>query len=400
MKNLRVLWLAPYYEPAYVYGGPTLAISFMCRALARLGVEIEVFTTNANGKDNLDVPLECPMQIGGVQVTYFPRLSRLPYFWSPSLARACFRQGGDFDLLHVNGVFNHLSRITADSASRHKRPFVISPHGMLMPRAMKVRSLKKDLYMMLFEKRRIARAAAIICTDEKEVDGVRSMGIETQLFLVPNGIEFCPDRSLTKRGILRARFQIPKHDSIILMLGRLHPIKRPDLAARAFAQVAGHYPLAHIVFAGPDECGLEENLRKIVQQADAAERLHFTGLLKPEEVSEALADADIFLSTSESENFGMAVIEAMAAGLPVIVSDQIGIARCVRDADAGLVVQLDPQSIGDGLEQLLSCSQDWLEIGQRARIAVMERFDLDIVSRKMVSCYQEVIDTHNSKATF
>ena len=388
---MQILWITPYYEPAYVYGGPARSIPALCKALARQDVDVVVFTTNANGADNLDVPLERPLDMGGVQVTYFPRSTRGSYFWSPRLGRATKDQAGEFDLMHVNGVFSYLSRVASDAAHSSGVPFLISPRGMLMPWAIGHKSLKKKSYMRLFERRRIDQAAALVCTDEYEVEGIKRLGIQRPLYLIPNGINTRRFMELPDRGMIRCKLQIPDGDEVILMLGRLHPIKRPDLAAQAFGIIASKYPNSHLVFAGPDEAGLEKSLRKIARQANAGERIHFTGLLDPAGVLQALADADIFLTTSESENFGMAVAEAMSAGLPVVISEKIGISRYVARSEAGRVVSLDLESVANGLACLLKQSNSLHEMGLRARRAAVENFDIAVVTQKMVDCYTEVI---------
>lgn len=396
---MRVLWISPYFEPAYIYGGPARSIPSMTRALVKQGIDVHVYTTNANGATNLDVPLEKPQVNQGVHVTYFNRVIKATYFWSPRLAKTIKERSTEFDLIHINIVFSYLSKVPSDIASANNIPYVITPNGMLMPRALKHKRYKKMLYMRLFERALLNRANALICTDENEINGIDPLGLICQTYLVPNGIETCQFSDLPRRGMLRKRLNITPEGTVILMLGRLHPIKRPDLAVQAFCEIAAKYPQAHLILAGPDENSMEPNLRRIAQNANATERVHFTGMLGTDEVRQAYADADIFLSTSESENFGMAVVEAMAAGLPVLISEKIGISRYIASAEAGLVVALDTKEITEGLANLLERTDKLESMGKRARTIAVENFDLAVVARKMVDCYHEIISNHNIKST-
>ena len=394
---LHILVVTPYYKPAFIYGGPARSVPSLCEAMVQNGAQVTVFTTNANGSANLDVPLGRPQNLDGVQVIYFRRVIHGSFFWSPKLGDALHKQANEFNLIHVNGVFSYPSRLASNAANAHNLPYLISPRGMLMPWAIGYKSFKKSLYMRMFERRRIDQAAALVCTDESELEGIKRLGIQRPVYLIPNGINTRRFMDLPIQGLIRSKLKIPNGDKVILMLGRLHPVKRPDLAVQAFGIIASQYPNSHLVFAGPDEAGLEKSLRKIARQANAGERIHFTGLLDPAGVLQALADADIFLSTSESENFGMAVAEAMSAGLPVVISEKIGISRYVARSDAGRVISLDPESVANGLACLLKQSNILQEMGLRARRVALENFDIAVVAQKMVDCYTEVIRGYKVK---
>lgn len=260
-----------------------------------------------------------------------------------------------------------------------------------MPWALGYKRFKKDLYLRLVERRCIEQAAALICTDVLEKEAIRELGLRNPVYIVPNGLDMGRFANLPPRGEMRRELRLPEQAVVVLVLGRLHPVKRPDLAVQAFARIAGEFPHAHLVFAGPDEAGLESLLSAVARQANCAERVHFTGLLPADRVLHALADADLLLMPSESENFGMAAAEAMAAGLPVVISNRIGISRFVGQANAGIVVPLTEESIADGLGRLLKQPEKLREIGARARKIAEENFELSIVARRMSACYAEIL---------
>lgn len=387
---IKILCVAPYYEPAYIYGGPARSIPALCRAMAEQRAEVTVFTTNANRDQALDVPTGRALDVGGVQVTYFARLTRSSFFWSPGLARTCFVRAGEFDVVHINGLYTLPTLVAADAAAARSVPFVVSPRGQLMPWARRYKRLKKALYYRLVERRHLERAAALVCTDVSEAEAVRALGLKPPTFVVPNGLDVSRFLKLPQRGAMRARLQIASGDLVILWLARLHPGKRPHLAVEAFGQIAARYASARLVFAGPDEAGMQRDLMNLAQRYQCADRVHFAGFLSPDEVRQALADADLFLMTSESENFGLAAVEAMSAGLPVVITDEVGLARFVADAGGGRVVTSSPEKIADGLASLLQQPEMLDEIGCRAQRAAVESFDLDVVARQMLDCYDQV----------
>ena len=326
---MKVLWVLPFYEEAIVYGGPARSLPLLCQAVAGQGVEVSVLATNANGRGALDIPLRRPFLSAGVEVTYYPRLTGARFALSPELALACGRRCAGFDLVHTAGIFTFPSLVALRLAAARRVPAVLSPKGELMPWALGYKGYKKRAFMRFVGAGQLRRAAALHCTDDLERQATADLGLPNPIYLVPNALDTARFQDLPPRGALRRALGIPSGDPVILCLGRLHPVKRPDLALKAFARVARQFPRAHLLFAGPDEAGLEPSLRAAAANAGCAGGVHFAGLLDHAGVLQALADADLSLMASESENFGMAAAEAMAAGLPLVISEQVGLARYV-----------------------------------------------------------------------
>lgn len=372
---MRILCITPYYEPAYVYGGPARSVPALCRALAGLGAQVSVFTTTANGDRELDVPPSQPLRRDGVEVIYFPRVVKTSFFLAPAMAHALKRRIDEFDIAYINGIFIYPTLAAENAAIRARKPFVIVPRGMLMPWAYNYKHRKKDIYMRLIERRRMEKAAAFICTDPLERQALAEFGFRQPMFVVPNGLDMQRFATMPPGAAFRSRWQLPADAQVIVMVGRLHPIKRPDLALAAFIEIASAQPPAHIVFVGPDEMGLEDGLRTAANAAGCADRVHFTGLLTQDEVLEAYAGADVFLMPSESENFGMAIAEAMAAGVPVLVFKGLGMARFVTQAEAGLAVDLNVPALAGALLELLTDADRLRTMGQNGRQLALEIFD-------------------------
>jgi glycosyltransferase involved in cell wall biosynthesis len=390
-RQMRVLVVSPYYEPAFVYGGPAHSVPALCRALVTEGLAVSVFTTNANGEASLDLPVSRALSRDGVQVYYFPRLTRARFFWSPELARRSLERMSEFDIVHTNGTFNFPSLVATRIAASKGVPVVLSPRGELMPWSLSQKKTKKRIYMRFPGQGHIERMAALICSDELEQQAIKELGFRNPTVVIPNGLNTRSFANLPPRGALRTGCGIPNEAVVVLVLGRIHPIKRPDLAVEAFARIADRFENSHLVFVGPDESGLEPLLLARAQQARCEDRVHFTGLLDPEQVRQALADTDLFLMPSESESFGMAAAEAMAAGLPAVISENLGISRYIAQMRAGQVVPLEAGAVAEALARLLEDPVQLGAIGRRAKQLAAHTFDLSVVARRVKACYAEIV---------
>ncbi len=396
-RTLRLLFVIPYYHPAFCYGGPVRSISSLCKAMARAGAQVTVFTTNANGEDQLDVPLGQPIDIGGVQVYYFRRIRCLLPFYSPDLGRACAQRIREYDLVHSSALWTYPMWLAASACRRYNVPRIESPRGGLMSWDLHHKYWKKWLYLALFERARLNTAAAIHCTDEMEQEAIRQLGLKPPTFVVPNPIEFSEFSSLPVRGKLRSRLGLPENSIVTLFLGRISTKKGLDLAIRAFVDVASKYPDAHLVVAGPDDDGSGKRALRLTHQLGLQNQMHFIGMVTGEDRLSALRDADLFILTSYSENFGMAAAEALAAGLPVLLSDQVGIARQVARAGAGSIAPLDVPQIAHAWSTLLGNPGELRAMGERGRKLVQQEYDADAVARKMLDVYRQVIQDWRSR---
>lgn len=388
---MRILYVIPYYKPAFVYGGPVRSVSALCEGMARAGAQVTVFTTNANGKERLDVPIGQLVDVEGVEVYYFRRDRGLLPFYSAGLGRACAERIREFDLVHSSASFTYPMGAANSACRQYNVPLIESPRGGLMPWDLHHKYWKKWLYLRLFECTRLNAAAAIHCTDEIEQQAIKRLGLRPPTVVVPNPIEFGEFSSLPVRGELRSQLGLPQSSVVTLFLSRISAKKGLDLAVRAFADVASTHPDAHFVIAGPDEDGCGRRALQLMHQLGLRNQVHFIGMVTGENRLSALVDADLFILTSYSENFGMAAAEALAVGLPVLLSDQVGIARRVAQVRAGAVVQLDVSHIAHVWSALLDNPSRLKEMGTRGRKLAQEEYHADAVARRMLNAYQQVL---------
>src|SRR6185437_2210946 len=230
---LRVLHVTPYFAPAYRYGGPPRSILGLCRTLVDLGVDVEVFTTTANGDSPL-APAPGGVEFEGVRARYFP-LAWPQRYWRARRLRAALKDAAaGADLIHVHGLWNMTGWAGVSAARSTGKPYVVSPRGMLQPEARQRHREMKSLAHWGIERANLREAAFLHATSALE--GRELVQYGPPVVLVPNGVAV---RRASAEAIaaLRARAGLTDGDEVVTFLGRLHPIKRLDLLAEAFAIV-------------------------------------------------------------------------------------------------------------------------------------------------------------------
>jgi glycosyltransferase involved in cell wall biosynthesis len=382
---MRVLHVVPSYIPAWRYGGPIRSVHGLCAGLARCGLEVHVFTTNVDGDRDSDVPLGEPVDLDGVRVTYFPsrRLRRL--YYSPPMAAAFRRLSRGFDLVHLHSVFLWPTWAAARRARREGIPYLVSPKGMLVADLIRRKSRwLKTVWIALIERRTLERAAAIQVTSRQELEEYERFGFGgARPFLVPHGID-PPPRS---RVVTGPPPPAPGSLARVVFLGRVNWEKGLDRLVPAMR----HVPGAELVVAGNDEEGYTAKLADLARREGVDDRVVFRGPVQAEEKTELLLGASLVVLPSYSENFGMAVLEAMALGRPVVVTPEVGLAEAVAQTDSGIVVDGAPDELGPAIRKLLGDPEQLRAKGENGRRSVEERFTWDSVAQQMHAKYDEIL---------
>jgi glycosyltransferase involved in cell wall biosynthesis len=388
---LHILVVISYYKPAYIYGGPAHSVPAICEGLARAGAQVTVFTTDANGSQRLAVPLNTPINVNGVTVWYFPLAAGGVNFYSPKLGAAIRRQASDFDLILAEAIWEYALQAVAWANKRFKIPFIVPVRGQLFPWALRQKYLKKSIYLSLFARRYLHQAVAFQVSDATEAEAVGALGFRIPTFVIPNGVDLTEYRNMPASGEFRARYGILANSKIMLFLGRLTPIKRPDLAIRALSFVRGKGVDACLVIAGPDEGRMRTDLMNLADQLECGNNVLITGLLDENQTHQVLADADLFLMPSQvQESFGMAAVEAMAAGVPILVSEGVPVGRMAEISGAGKVVACEEQEFNRTSYELLSNSKLRAEMGARGRALAYDHFEISMVARQALLQYQSI----------
>ncbi len=386
MKILHVIAsLAPRY------GGPSKACLDLCREMARRGERVAIYTTNIDGNGELNVPLGLPVCRDGVEIRYFPVQPPRYYKFSLPLARALRTAIPQCDLVHIHSLYLFPSTAAAHYCRHYGIPYLIRPHGTLDPYLYGRHRRRKWIYERLFEWRNLNKAAAIHFTTVEEQELARPLGLKSPGVVVPIGMNLQDYDDAPPAGTFRAVHPEMHGQKIILFLGRLNFKKGLDLLAKAFGEVGRKRDDVHLVVAGPDDDGYGVQVRRWLKAEGVLEKSTFTGMLLGADKLAALRDADVFVLPSYTENFGIAVVESMAMGLPVVISNKVNIWREVVQAHGGLVVNCDVQEVGQALLTLLQAPALGKEMGKHGRQLVEERFTWEVVGEQMVQVDRQIL---------
>ena len=371
----------------------------MAHGLVRQGITIDVVTTDDNGTGRLDVPLGEPVVEDGVTYWYFPRQTRF-YAFSFPLTRWLAEHVKDYDLLHIHALFSYATIPAAYWAKRLNIPYIVRPLGVLNRWGMtNRRAWLKKLSFSLIESRILSGAAAIHFTSEQEELEAAELGVSGRPIIIPNPVDVPPNVAKTNRGKFRARHPEVADRTLILFLSRLDRKKGLDLLLPAFADVRATGLKAALIIAGDGEPTFVESLKEDAVRLGIVSDVFWAGFLTGEEKWSALADADLFVLPSYSENFGISLVEAMTFAVPVIVSDQVAIHREVSAAKAGLVIPCRHQDLVVALAQLISDANLRLRMGSNGQRLVETELSPKIAWRRSQSLYRQLLETAESEAT-
>jgi glycosyltransferase involved in cell wall biosynthesis len=370
----------------------------MVHSLAQGGHEVHVATTDDDGLGRLAVPLNAAVREDGITLWHFRRQARF-YTVSWPLARWLRTHVGDYDLLHIHALFSWSTVIAAHWAWRLGVPYIIRPLGTLSRWGMTHRRrLLKRVSFRLIEHRILARAAAIHCTSQQELLETAELGTWTRIVIVPLGADLRRLECRPAYGWLARRAPHLAGRVKVLSLSRLDAIKGLDLLLVALASLAARGHELALIVAGSGQREFETALQREAKRLRFETDVVWAGFLEGAEKLAALAEADMFVLPSYSENFGVAVVEAMASGLPVVISDQVGIHREVAEAGAGLVVPCRAEPLANAIKCLAEDPGLRRELGERGRRLARERFSSEAMTAGLVQLYEETLRSARAAA--
>jgi len=364
-ERLRILHVLP--TRAMEYGGPVTVAEHMVDELLRLGVKAAIFPSKVENSNRscLSVWKELDHTIAGS------------------------------DIVHIHGLWNFHANFAAHAAQWRRTPFLVTPHGMLDRWALRRSRLKKIAYGFLFERRNLRKAARVQFFNDEEL--IESQDFEPRLkaFVLPNGVQTDLWRSVPGRNAFLETHPEFRGRVVVLFLGRLHPKKGFDLLIPAFATVSQRINGLHLVIAGPDENGYRQKIEEMVKQCGVSDQVTFTGMVQGETKREILAASDFFILTSHQEGDSIAVKEAMAAGLPVIITNSCHFNEVAQEG-AGIVVPQDIKEITKALEKMATEAQRE-EMGKRAANLIAKHYTWTRIVEQLLETYKEILISENPK---
>lgn len=378
---MKVLHVVPSVGPAR--GGPSRAVLDMCTGLARAGTDVTLVTTDDNGLGRLDVPLGQPVSHDGYEIQYFGRQAR-PYTISIPLLRWLDENVDRFNLVHVHAVFSHVSDWAPSIIRRHSKPYGVTPHGILCEWGMRRRRLAaKRVFYRLLVGPNLKQAAFVHFTSDQDRHEAAAWGALLQSVIIPLGLTLTPRevscRTPVREGALN-----------LLFLSRIDPIKGLECLFRAMTRALQQACPLRLVVAGDGDPGYVRTLQDLAVQLGIAEWVDWAGFVEGADKQRLLAQADVFVLPSHSESFGVVVVEAIAAGLPVVITERVGIHEAVQRANAGLIIPCDDaRALAFALIRLANRPDLCGQMSTNGRCLAHNSFSLPATTRRLIALYDK-----------
>lgn len=373
---MRVLHVAP--SMARAYGGPTYSLVGYSAAAAASGVDISIAAPRPPAEDIEWLSHQLPHPT----LELFPWHGRNAFIASPGLHRWLRSNGAAFDVIHVHGLLNPISSFTSRLCVKKGWPVVIRPFGTLSSYTVAHRrGALKQLYFGLLERPTMRRTSAVHFTTTVERDESLNHGIEwgTRAFVIPPPVS---DRRVPSSRKART-------SSNVLVIARLNPVKHLELLIDSWPLVIRRIPEARLTIAGDGASAYVRSLRS--RAASLGGSVRFAGEVEGSTKESLLAESDLFVLPSLHENFGIAVLEALAAGLPVVITPEVQLAAFVRENKLGLLAEGSATAVADAIisglgnqELRARCRQDGARI-------VSESFSRPLIGQQLLEMYRFAI---------
>ncbi len=391
---MRLVFVIPYFYPAWQYGGQPRSCYELARILVQRGHQVNVLTTDSAGRSRLKPQPEQSngaVRINGIDVYYYRNLSNhLAYhhrlFWPAGFFREIDSRIQECDVIHFHELRSTLTVGAFRAARARKLPYVLSPHGGL---AHLGKAAVKRVFDWLYGNDILLHASIVAAVSPREEKDAQAFRVDpSRIRLLPNAIFTEDYATLPPPGSFRSRWSI-EGKRLVLFLGRLHWIKGTDLLIKAFSAVLQERSDVHLVVAGSDD-GHESELRRLVSQSHIGHCVTFTGFLDHQAKLEALVDSDVLVIPSRSEVFAITALEGLACGTPVLMSSACGFSPLpdVRWAMHRFMTE-DIRDLGQSLLRLLS---DGTRPDLNAcRRFVADEFSATAVAEKAEALYRDAM---------
>lgn len=377
---MRILHVVP--SIASSYGGPVYALLGYLAASSIVGIETEVCAPAPSGDELAGFEARAT----GVPVHVFPTFGKAAFIVSPALQRWISRELDRFDVVHVHGLLNPVSTLAARICRRRGHPYVLHPFGTLSRYTFQHRrKWLKRAYFTACEAKNLRCAGGVHFTTAIEQAEAKWHGFDwsgRQHVIAP---PWFPEG---KQG--PERDHRPSTTPEVVLMARLDPVKRIELLIDAWPAVAAEYEGARLVIAGSGSPAYEGLLRDRAARSEASGSIHFAGFVSGQRKAALLTNASAFVLPSYHENFGIAVIEALAAGLPVVVTPEVQLADFVASNGFGLVAEPTPDGLAAAISIVLRDETMQIRCADLAADRVSDQFGLPRAAQSLREMYRDV----------
>lgn len=388
---MRVLHVVASLAPRH--GGPTVAALGLVKALRFQGVDASILSSDDDVGDVLDVPLHKWMVYEDVPVHFIPRVKAkqhmlVGFTFAPGFGSWLRGHARNYDFIHIHTVFSFPANVAMRVARKLHVPYAVRPMGHFCHWSLEQRSLVKKVQLALITRHNVNGAAFIHTTSRMEAAETAELGFASPCKVLPHGIDL-PPTIVNARETLRVELGLPLDRMLLIFMSRFHEKKGIELLLEACSNLSAH--TFNLILAGTGDERYVNSLKRRIADSKLDACVKWYGFATSERKWRLLQGGDIFVLPSRSENFGIAVLEALACGLPVIASDQVALGDEVAAESLGRLVPLDVKALTRALSQLMGATDERVSIRSRAIKLVREQFSWPAVARQVVAAYQECI---------
>jgi len=362
------------------HGGPSYSVTGLCDALATTGQRVLLVGQKTPNEQNSELVLPRNATVELFLLNSFRKL-RITYTPGYKTKLSRIIRNNHISIIHNHGLWLQCNHQSSILARRYNTPYIVSPRGTMEPWSFTHHSWKKRIVWSLWQKRALLGATAFCATSNQEAKCIRDLGFRQPIAIIPNGIDF-PPLHLTQG-------KDPRAVKYALFLSRIHPIKGLLNLVEAWARVQPEG--WKVIIAGPDECGHKREVQQKIYELGLEAFFEFVDSVEGEQKNQLYRDASLFVLPTHSENFGIVVAEALAAGTPVITTKGTPWEGLVTH-NCGWWIDIGVDPLAEAIRQATSLSSDTLiAMGRHGQEYIGSEFNWNEVGRKMVSFYDWII---------
>jgi glycosyltransferase involved in cell wall biosynthesis len=357
-----------------------MSVSMLSEQLANAGVLTEVFTTTANGKTELPVSQGQPVNVDGVTVRYFKRVTKDHSHFSPALLKTLWKEAPGFDLIHIHAWWNLVSLFSCMIALTRKVPVLVSPRGTLSPYSFRNKHIGPKWFIHHFSGKRLLNKSHVHVTSQRENDAILKLIFPKSITILPNFVKLPAQKQLAKNE--------PGSPIKLLFFSRIEEKKGLEILIDALPPITVPYTLT---IAGDGDENYIASLKTMAAKNHTGDKINWAGFHNDNKFA-LLHQHDLFVLPSHDENFGNTVIESLSVGTPVLISEHVGLADYVVKNNLGWVCQTNPASLSRTITDIAKNHRDELDRIRKDAPGIIDNdFNEDNLVKKYISIYNQLI---------
>jgi glycosyltransferase involved in cell wall biosynthesis len=382
---MKILEVTHVFSSEHFAVGGTEIVYHLSKELAKKGHDVSLYTSDYKpDKARIESLQQFKVDVFNFKIW----LNLAGFYITPFMLKSAV-EVKHFDVIHMHNYRTFQNIVVAHYAKKYNIPYIFQAEGSLLTFFQK--GVLKKVFDAVWGHRMLKDATKVVAASQMEASQYKSIGVDKdKIVIVPFGIDLTEFENLPERGKFRRKYGITDNQKIILYLGRIHKIKGLDLLLEAFTDVSRNLNNVKLVIVGPDD-GYLYTMKRLIADLGISSNVLFTGPLYGQEKLKAYVDADVYVLPSFYEDFGLTVLEAIACGTPVIVTDRCGTADVV-DGQAGLVVPRDKGQLSSAILNILSDERLRRRFGEGGRKLARGELGWDNVILDVEKIYLSVIE--------